>query len=100
MNLEAQEKTWTQDKARQLLNVMFAQGEALPDNRAYLDGCSMVITFKTKKYLKGSKTLPNGIKINCNAGVGTTTQMESYGRHKVWYFHGGIANIFSMQKFE
>jgi hypothetical protein len=39
------------------------QGEALPDNRAYLDGCSAVTAFKTDKYLKGIKTARNGIKM-------------------------------------
>jgi hypothetical protein len=80
--------------------VTFAQGAESPENRAYLDGCSTVTAFKTDKYLKGIKMLPNGIKINCNVGAITTNQMGSYGNLKVWYLPEGIANIFSMHKLE
>jgi hypothetical protein len=45
------------------------QGETLPDNRVYLDGCSTVTIFKTDKYLKDVRTVPGGININCNAGT-------------------------------
>ncbi len=67
-----------QQEGHQLLNVSMVQGEALPDNRAYLNGCSTVTAFKTNKYLKGIKTVRNGIKINCNAGAVTTNKMGSY----------------------
>jgi hypothetical protein len=58
------------------------------------------MAFKTDKYLKGIKTLTNGININCNAGAVTTNQMGSYGNLKVWYLPEGIANIFSMHELE
>ncbi len=65
MNLEVKDKKKeTQDKAHQLLNMMFVQEGTLLDNRAYLDGYSMVTAIKTDKYMKGIKTLPNRIKIN------------------------------------
>ncbi len=54
--------------------------------------------FKTNKYLKEIETLPNGIKIICNA-VAVTTNM-SYGNLKVWYLPKGITNIFSMHELE
>ncbi len=101
MNLDAQDEVEkVQEEGHQFLNVTFAQGAALPENRAYLDGCSTVTAFKTDKYLKGIKTLTNKIKINCNAGVGTTNQMGSYGNLKVWYLPEGIANIFLMHELE
>jgi hypothetical protein len=46
-----------QEEGHQLLNVTFAQGAALQENSAYLDGCSTITVFKTDKYLKGIKTL-------------------------------------------
>ncbi len=76
MNLEEQGKTKDQqEEGHQLLNVTLAQGGNLPENQAYLDGCSMVTAFKTDKYLKGIKTLPSGIKINCNAGAVSMNHM-------------------------
>ncbi len=101
MNLEEQGETKDQEEeGHQLLNVTLAQGGNLPENQAYLDGCSTVTAFKTDKYLKGIKTLPSGIKINCNAGVVLTNRMGTYGKLKVWYLPGGIANIFLMHKLE
>jgi hypothetical protein len=97
MNLDVQDEVKkVQEEGHQLLNLMFAQGAALPENKAYLDRC----LFKTDKYLKGIKTLTNGIKINCNAGAVTTNQMGSYGNLKVWCLPEGIANIFSMHELE
>jgi hypothetical protein len=79
MNLDAQDEVEeVQEEGHQLLNVTFAQGAALPENRAYLDGCSTVTAFRTDKYLKGIKTLNNGIKINHNAGAVRTNRMGSY----------------------
>jgi hypothetical protein len=101
MNLDAQDEVEeVQEEGHQLLNVTFAQGAALPENRAYLDRCSTVTVFKTDKYLKGIKTLTNRININCNAGAVTTNQMGSYGNLKVWYLPEGITNIFSMNELE
>jgi hypothetical protein len=80
MHIEAEgEGPEEQQEGHQLLNVSMVQGEALPNNKAYLDGCSTVMTFKTDKYLKGIKTVRNGIKIKCNAGAVTTNEMGSYG---------------------
>ncbi len=60
----------------------------------------MVTAFKTDKYLKGIRKLPSGIKINYNVGAVSTNRMGTYGKLKVWYLPGGIANIFSMHKLE
>jgi hypothetical protein len=87
-----------QDEGHQLLNVALMQGRELPDDCAYLDGCSTVMAFKSKKYRKNGKTVTRGIKINCNAGSVTTNQKGNYGRLQVWYLPKGIANIFSMHK--
>ena len=101
MHIEAEgEEPEEQQEGHQLLNVSMVQGEALPDNRAYLDGCSTVTAFKTHRYLKGIKSVRNGIKINCNAGAVTTNEVGSYGQMKVWYIPNGIANIFSMHELE
>jgi hypothetical protein len=95
MNLNAHDEVEeVQEEGHQLLNVTFAQEAALPENRAYLDGCSTVTAFKT------IKTLTNGIKINCKAGAVRTNQMGSYGNLKVWYLPKGIANIFLMHELE
>ncbi len=76
------------------------QGGALPENRAYLNGCSTVTAFKSKKYLKGVKMLARGIRINCNARAVTTNCKGTYKKLQVWYLPKGIANIFSMHKLE
>jgi len=99
MHIEAEaEEPEEQQEGHQLLNVSMVQGEALPNNRAYLDGCSTVTALKTDKYLKGIKTVRNGIKINCNTGAVTTNEIGLYRRLNVWYFPSGIANIFSMHE--
>ncbi len=101
MHIEAEgEEPEEQQEGHQLLNVNMVQGEGLPDNRAYLDGCSTVTAFKIEKYLKGIRTVRNGIKINCNTGAITTNKMGSYGRLNVWYIPNGIANIFLMHELE
>jgi hypothetical protein len=101
MNSDVQDEVEkVQEEWHQLLNVTFAQGAALPENRAFLDGCSTVTAFKTDKYLKGIKTLTNRIKINCNAGAVTTNQMGSYGNLKVWYLPEGIAKKFLVHELE
>ncbi len=89
-----------QEEGHQLLSVMFAERAVLPENRAYLDRCLTVTVFKTDKYLKEIKTLPNGIKINCNAGAVTINQMGSYSNLTVWYLPKGITNIFLMHELE
>jgi hypothetical protein len=80
--------------------VSLLQGEALPNNRAYLDGCLMVTAFKTTKYLQNIKMVARGIGINCNAGAVVMDKKGSYGQLNVWYIPNGIVNIFSMHKLE
>ncbi len=54
MHIEAGDEGEAQEQeGHQLLNVAFTQGKALPDNKAYLDGCLTVTAFKSKKYLEG-----------------------------------------------
>ncbi len=58
MHIEAEgEEPEEQQEGHQLLNVSMVQGEVLPNNRAYLDGCSTVTAFKTDKDLKGIRTV-------------------------------------------
>jgi hypothetical protein len=101
MALEAQGETEKEtEEGHQLLHVTLAQGGALPDNRAYLDGCSTVTAFKSDKYLRNIKTVNGGVRINCNAGVMVMNKKGTYGGLKVWYLPDGIANIFSMHELE
>ena len=104
MNVEAQEeqggKEQETQEGYQLLHVTLAQGGQLPNNRAYLDGCSTVTAFKSDKHLKNIKTVKGGVKINCNAGMVATNLRGTYGGIKVWYLLDGIANIFSMHELE
>ncbi len=64
MVVETGKKAEEQHEGHQLLNVSFMQGESLPNNRAYLDGCSTVTAFKMDKYLKEVRTVAGGININ------------------------------------
>ena len=102
MNIKAQEDGNQEQpkEGHQLLNVTLVQGGVLPDNRAYLNGCSTVTTFKSGKYLKGIKAVQGGIKINCNTGAVVTNKRGTYEGLKVWYLPDGIANIFSMHELE
>jgi hypothetical protein len=86
--------------AHQFFHASMVQGEELPDCQAYLDGCSTVTVFKSKKHLSNIRTMACGIKINCNAGNLKTNQQGDYGMMSVWYIPEGIANIFSMNKLE
>ena len=81
--------------AHQFFHATMVQGEELPDWRAYLDGCSTVTAFKSKKHLKNIRTVACGVKINCNAGNLKTNQQGEFGTMKAWYIPEGIANIFS-----
>ena len=56
-NEGAEEEQEGQSQGHQLLNLTLAQGGALPDNLAYLDGCLTVTAFKTDKYLKEIRTV-------------------------------------------
>ncbi len=76
------------------------QADDLPDNRAYLDGCSTVTAFKSKQYLKNVHLVKRGVKINCNSGVMRTNEIGDYGTMNVWYILDGIASIFSMNELE
>jgi hypothetical protein len=99
MHIKAEgEEPEKRQEGHQLLNMRMVQGEVLPDKRAYLDGCSAVTVFKMDKFLKGIRTVRNGIKINCNAGSITTNEMGLYGRLNVWYIPNGIVNIFLMHE--
>jgi hypothetical protein len=101
MNLESGEGTdEQQEEPHQLMHVTLAQGAVLPDNRAYLDGCSTLMAFKCKKYLKGVKRCDMGIKINCNVGRVTTSLMGKYSSINPWYIPKEIANIFLMHELE
>jgi hypothetical protein len=82
------------------MHMSLLQGGKLPDSRAHLDRCLMVMAFKTDKYLKGIRTVGGDIKINCNAGLVTTNKRETYGQLKVWYLPNRIANIFLMAELE
>ncbi len=59
MNLDAQEEAKGQptEDGHQLLHVSLTRGGDLPDNRAYLDGCSIVTAFKNKRFLKEIRTV-------------------------------------------
>ncbi len=101
MHIEAKaEEPKVQEEGHHLLIVSLMQGDALPNNQAYLDGCSTVTTVKTDKYLKGIRMVPHRIKINCNAGAVLTDKMDSFGWLNAWYVPDGITNIFSMHKLE
>ena len=104
MNVEAQDEQGGKEEeaqeGHQLLHVTLAKGGELPDDRAYLDGCSTVTAFKTDKHLKNIKTVKGGVRINCNVGTVATNLRGTYGGIKVWYLPDGIANIFSMHKIE
>jgi hypothetical protein len=74
------------DEGHQPLNVSLLQGEAFPDNRAYLNGCLTVTAFKTDKYLQNIKTVARGIRNNCIAGTVVMDKKGLYGQLNVWYF--------------
>jgi hypothetical protein len=102
MNLDAQDEAEGQpaEDGHQLLHVSLTQGGDLPDDQAYLDGCSTVTAFKNKRFLKEIQTVKGGIKINCNAGAVVTNKKGKFGWLNVWYLPDGIANIFSMHELE
>jgi hypothetical protein len=101
MNLDGHsESEEHQKEGHQLLSMALVQAGSLPDNRAYLDGCSTVTVFKVDKYLKEIKTLPTGIKINCNTGAVLINRLGTYGRMKAWYPPDGIANTLLMHELE
>jgi hypothetical protein len=103
MNLDAQEdgaEGQAVKEGHQLMHVSFNQGGELPDDRAYLDGCSTVTAFKNGKFLRDIHSVREGIKINCNAGAVTTNKKGRFGGLSAWYLPDGITNIFSMHELE
>ncbi len=86
------------ESGHQLLHVSMLQADELPDNRAYLDGCSTVTAFKSKQYLENIRSVKQGVKINCNSGLMRTNKVRDYDSMNVWYIPDGIANIFSMNE--
>jgi hypothetical protein len=51
------------------------QAEEFPDSRAYLDGCSTVTAFKSRKYPVSLRCVERVIRIHCNSGMVRTNQM-------------------------
>ncbi len=103
MNQEAQEDTTEEQAGKEghpMMHISFSQGGELPDNQAYLDGCSPVTVFKNKKFLENLCQVRGGIKINCNAGAVTTDVKGDFGGLSVWYLPNRIASIFSMHELE
>ena len=98
--VEGNEEQEDVESGHQLLHVSMLQADELPDNRAYLDGCSTVTAFKSKQYLENIRSVKRGVKINCNSGVMHTNEVGDYGTMNVWYIPDGIANIFSMNELE
>ncbi len=52
--------------AHQFFHFNMLQADELPDHQAYLNGCSTVMAFKTRKYLENLQCINQGVKINCN----------------------------------
>jgi hypothetical protein len=103
MNLDAQEdraEGLAVEEGHQLIHVNLSQGGELPDDQAYLDGCSTVTAFKNGKFLRDIHSVREGIKINCNAGTVTTNKKGRFGGLSTWNLPDGIANIFSMHELE
>jgi hypothetical protein len=104
MNLHSREEEQAQEQAReeghQMLHVSMTQGGDLPDDQAYLNGCSTVTAFKNDKFLSRLPAVAAGIKITCNAGPAVTNMKGKFGRLNAWYLSDKIANILSMHKLE
>jgi hypothetical protein len=103
MNLDAQEdgaEGQAVEESHRLMHVSLSQGGELPNDQAYLDGCSTVTAFKNGKFLRDIHSVREGIKINCNTGTVTTNKKGRFGRLSAWYLPDGIANIFSMHELE
>ncbi len=103
MHQEVQEdagKEQTGEEGHQLMHITFSQDGELPDDQAYLDGCSTVTAFKNKMFLNNLHQVEAGIKINCNAGAVTTYVKGEFGGLSVWYLPDGIVNIFPMHELE
>jgi hypothetical protein len=82
MNLDEQEEGaegQAVKEGHQLMHVSLSQGGELPDDQAYLDGCSTVTAFKNGKFMSNIHSVQEGIKINCNAGTVTTNKKGRIG---------------------
>ena len=55
--------------ALQFFHYSMLQADELPDHQAYLNGCSTVTAFKTRRYLENLCHMSWGVKINCNSGA-------------------------------
>jgi hypothetical protein len=98
--MEGNEDQEEPETGHQFLHVSMLQADELPNNKAYLDGCSTVRAFKSKEYLENIRSVKPGVRINCNSVVMRTNETGDYGSMNVWYIPDGIANIFSMNKLE
>jgi len=78
--VEGSEEQDEGETGHQFLHVSMLQADELPDNRAYLDGCSTVTAFKSKEYLNNIRSVKRGVKINCNSGVMRTNEVGDYKR--------------------
>ncbi len=96
MVVEEEEDTQEGQVAHQFFHYSMLQADKLPDHQAYLDGCSTVTAFKTRKYLKNLHRVSQGVKTNCNSGAIRTNVIGDYWMMKAWFIPESIANIFSM----
>jgi hypothetical protein len=88
MNLDGQEdgaEGQAVEEGHQLMHMSLSQGGELPNDQAYLDGCSTVTAFKNRKFLSNIYSVREGIKINCNAGTVTTNKKGRFGGVSAWY---------------
>ena len=76
------------------------QADGLPDNQAYLNGCSTVMASKMRKYLENLRQTNQGVTIKCNPGALRTNLIGNFGTMKSWYISDGIASIFLMNELE
>ena len=66
-----------------VIQVAMLQGKELPRNRAYLDNCFTVTSFKTAKCIRSIKAQKKGMQVNCNAGSVNTNRKGEYGRTNI-----------------
>jgi hypothetical protein len=100
MVVEEKENDQEGQVAHQFFHCSMLQADKLPDHQAYLDGCSTVTAFKTRKYLENLCHVSWGVKIKCNSGAIRTNVIGDYGIMKAWSIPEGIGNIFLMIELE
>ncbi len=81
-----------------MMHVSIIQGGQLPDNQAYLYGCSTVTALRNNKFLSKIWWVEVGIEIDCNTSAVVTNKKGKFGWLGVWYLSNSIANFFFMQK--